>query len=949
MYTHLLFIFYMKKTLLCILAFICAGNFALAQMANPQEPLKNDPTIKVGKLDNGLTYYIKHNAKPEKRAEFYLFTNVGAIQENEQQAGLAHFLEHMALNGSKNMPGKMMISYLESIGCSFGRNINAGTGVEQTSYMLNNVPVIREGILDTCLLIMHDYAAFVTNDPKEIDNERGVIIEELRTRRTGDWRMFEQSLPYLYKGSKYATCNLIGTIEGLQSFPPSALQDFYKTWYRPDHQAVIVVGDVDVDQVESKLIALFADVPAPTTPSPKKVIPIPENDEPIIGILTDPEARNTMVEFLYKSEPVPNEMRPLGMIYMVNMFKSLISSMLNDRFEAIAQQPNAPFISAYEYFSPITTSCDAAYFSMACKDGEGLTAFEAFLTEIEKMKRFGFTDSELERAKTNYLRNLEQQAENAADRKNPEFIQMMISNYAYNDPMLDPAYELEVAKGYMPFIQLEQVNKVAQEVITEENRVLLFGSPAREGLAVPTEADFLAIFDKVANASLEAYQEESSDEPLVDETALMPGKIVKENASCFESTEWVLSNGVKVVIKPTDFKKDEVLFSAYCQGGISMLSEDLVPSVEGNVFSLWSQSSGVGNFNATQLKRKLTGKIANVSPEISQYRHGFQGGGSPKDLETLFQLLYAYVVTPRFVETEFEAPMAQINAVVPNLEKTPNFVLQKNLLQTMYNNNPYRPMISSEMIQHVSLEKLQKAYRQCLGHVDGMVVTLVGNVDLNALRPLVEKYVASLPVSGKASQWVNDGASIQKGQITNQFTTVMETPKTSIVNIYSASLDNNLKNSVTLSAIRSILNMTYTQTLREDEGGTYGASVDASLISQPTVQGLILVLFDTDPNPERVAKMSQIVKDDIQNIAKNGPSEEFVNKTKENMLKTRQENVISNGFWKNAIVDIYMENFDSVTDYESIVKELSPKTIQKFVKDFLKQGNFIDIAMNPQQ
>jgi len=447
----------MKKFFSTLLVLLVAGITCFSQMANPQEPLKNDPAVRIGKLENGLTYYIRHNAKPENRAEFYLFTNVGAIQETKAQAGLAHFLEHMALNGTKNLPGKMLISYLESIGCSFGRNINAGTGVEQTMYMLNNIPMLREGVLDTCLLIMHDYAAFVTNDPAEIDKERGVIIEELRTRRTASWRMFEASLPYLYKGSKYAECNLIGTIEGLQSFPASELQDFYKTWYRPDHQAVIVVGDIDVDQVESKLTALFADIPAPVTPSPKKLIPVPENDDPIIGIVTDPEAQGTGVEFIIKSEPVPYTMRSLGMIYMVDMFKSFIAGMMNDRFQEIAQQPDAPFLGANLSFMPITTSADAMYFSAQARDGESARAFEALMTEVEKMQRYGFTDAELERAKTNFLRRRERAAENAADRMNSEFINVMINHYAFNEPILDPVYELKLRKDTflsLPWISL---------------------------------------------------------------------------------------------------------------------------------------------------------------------------------------------------------------------------------------------------------------------------------------------------------------------------------------------------------------------------------------------------------------------------------------------------------------------------------------------------------------
>lgn len=936
----------MKKFFSTLLVLLVAGITCFSQMANPQEPLKNDPAVRIGKLENGLTYYIRHNAKPENRAEFYLFTNVGAIQETKAQAGLAHFLEHMALNGTKNLPGKMLISYLESIGCSFGRNINAGTGVEQTMYMLNNIPMLREGVLDTCLLIMHDYAAFVTNDPAEIDKERGVIIEELRTRRTASWRMFEASLPYLYKGSKYAECNLIGTIEGLQSFPASELQDFYKTWYRPDHQAVIVVGDIDVDQVESKLTALFADIPAPVTPSPKKLIPVPENDDPIIGIVTDPEAQGTGVEFIIKSEPVPYTMRSLGMIYMVDMFKSFIAGMMNDRFQEIAQQPDAPFLGANLSFMPITTSADAMYFSAQARDGESARAFEALMTEVEKMQRYGFTDAELERAKTNFLRRRERAAENAADRMNSEFINAMINHYAFNEPILDPVYELEVAKGYLPFITLDQLNQLAQQFITEENRILLVSSPKREDLQIPSEQAFLDIIKKVEEMDIQAYEEEVSDEPIVDTNTIVPGKILEEKQGAYESLVWTLSNGIKVVVKPTTHKKDEVLFSLQNNGGLSIIPEALLPSVESTVFSFWTQNNGVGNFSATSLKRKLTGKIASAVPFIRSYSQGITGSASPQDIQTLLELVYAHIVTPRFVDSEYEASIAQLKAIIPNIEKTPDFIFQKEVYNTLFNNNVRSQLISSELIQKASLADLEKAYRLCFVNNNGAVVTIVGNVDPETLKPLVELYLGSLPSATQPAVWVKDDNRIRKGSVENHFKVVMETPKTSVANIYSADMDYNLKNEIYFDAVQSILNMTYVQTLREDEGGTYGASVQKITSNLPEEYGAILIVFDTDPG--RQEKMRQVVKNDVMNLAENGPSEEYVSKTKENFLKNRQENVIKNNFWQQSLISYYREDLDMVTDYEQIVKGITPESVKKFINEILKQDYFIDISMNPE-
>jgi zinc protease len=935
----------MKKFTTLLLAILITGLTGYAQMANPQEPLQNDPAVRMGKLDNGLTYYIRHNAKPENRAEFYLFTNVGAIQENEHQDGLAHFLEHMALNGTKNLPGKMMINYLESIGCSFGANINASTGVEQTMYMLNNVPLLREGVLDTCLLILHDYSHFVSNLPEEIDLERGVIIEELRTRRDAQWRMFEATLPYLYKGSKYAECNLIGTIEGISTFDYQHLIDFYETWYRPDHQAVIIVGDIDVDQVYNKLEVLFQDVPKPDTPSPKKLIPIPENDDPIVGIITDPEAQSTSVTLIVKSDPVPHEMQPLGMIYMVDMFKSFITRMMNDRLQEIAQQPNAPFLGASMGFSPLTTSADVTLFAVAAKDGESDRSFHALLVEVEKMRRYGFTDAELERAKTNYLRRLERAVENAGDRMNAEFIQSIINHFAYNKPILDPAYELQVAQGYMPFIQLDQLNQIAAQLITEENRIVLVNSPEREGLVLPTEKELIDLMDSVEEMELEAYEEEDLDMPLVDISAIVPGTIVKEEKGAFETTVWHLSNGIRVVVKPTDYKKDEVLFSLRNDGGQSTLPEELLPSTEGNIFSLWSQSSGVGPFKATELKRKLTGKIASVGSNIQNYNYGINGTGSPQDLETLLELVYAQIVTPRFEESEFEAPMAQLRALVPNLEQTPNYKLQRELIKTLFDNNPRSLLVSSDLLEKVSVKNLEKAYRHLFSNMNGSLITIVGNVDLETLKPLVELYLASLPSAPEAHTWKNDGNRIQKGLVENHFNIEMETPKTSIVNVYSADIENTLENTVYIEAVQSVLNMAYIQSLREDEGGTYGASVQQMMTDRPQEYAALIIALDTDP--EKYERMRHVMDEDIKNILEQGPSEEYVSKTRENFLKKREEELIKNSFWRQVVVTYYQEGRDIFTDYETIVKGITTSNLRDFFQKFLDQGNFIDISMSP--
>ena len=521
-----------------------------------QSLLPNDPQVRKGKLENGLTYYIRHNDKPAQRAEFYLATNVGAIQETPDQDGLAHFLEHMCFNGTKNLPGKQMLDYLQSIGAEFGRNINASTGVEQTTYMLNNIPVVREGIIDTCLLIMHDYSHYVTCDPEEIDKERGVIIEERRTRRDAGWRMHERSLPYYYGDSKYATCTLIGSQENLETFKPESLWNFYHTWYRPDLQAVIVVGDIDVDKIEAKIKTLFSDIPAAENPEPKAVHEIPGNDEPVVGIITDPEATSTALEIIWKGEPMPEEFNSSDVGFTLDFVKNIIGGIMRERFNDITSAPDAPFISARLAIGNLCETMEVVMGNVSCKDGEAISAFKAFMTEIEKMKRHGFSDDEVQRAKDNLLSYYERMAQGADSRVNADFVQAYISNFFDNYPYMEPEKEYETARTVSEGISAELLNEFAASMITDENLVILYKAPEKEGLAHPSEADFISALNEVKASEIEANEAGNYNVPLLDADALKGSAVKKEKETVYGATEWTLKNGLKVVVLPTEYEMD---------------------------------------------------------------------------------------------------------------------------------------------------------------------------------------------------------------------------------------------------------------------------------------------------------------------------------------------------------------------------------------------------------
>ena len=933
-------IFKMKKifSIIVVLAASACALFA-------QNQLPNDPEVKTGKLENGMTYYIRHNDKPQGRAEFYLATNVGAIQETPDQDGLAHFLEHMCFNGTKNLPDKMLLEYLQKIGAEFGRNINASTGVEHTTYMLNNIPVTREGIIDTCLLVMHDYSHFVTCDPVEIDKERGVIIEEKRTRNNASWRMHEKSLPYLYGDSKYATCTLIGSQENLETFKPESLTNFYHTWYRPDLQAVIVVGDIDVNQIEAKIKELFSDIPAVENPQAKVMPTIPGNETPRIGIITDPEASSTEIMMLWNGEATPKEMNSTDMGFFSDLVKSIISTIMSERLSDIASKPDAPFISADFGIGSLCETCESVFGEITCKDSEGISAYKAYLTEIRKMQKYGFTAAETARAKEVILRRYEQAVEGAATRKNSEFIWSYINNFFSNYSYMTPETEFEVAKMFCANINEGLLNQIAPQIITPDNMVIIYKAPQKEGLTHPSEADFLAAIAEVDASEIQANAEEAVNEPLLDPATLKGSAVKKEKETLHGATEWTLKNGVKVVVLPTEFKKDQVLIDLRMDGGLTLVETEDLPSFEENIIGLFTNNSGISKFPATTLRKMLSGKSVNVYPYVNAIRHGITGSSSPKDLETALQMLYLEFTDPRFDEDEYQTGISQIKAVLPNLKTKPDFIFQNTLTKTLYGENPRKVELNEETIAKASLQTIEKNYRRLFKDAAGATVFIVGNVDLAQLRPLVEKYIGSLPKGKKATSWKDNTPTFVKGKVVNEFSTAMQTPMETVLQVWSAYLPYSVRNEVMMDAASYILDMIYTDTLREEEGGTYGASAYIGVQKVPQERIVAQVYFTT--NVEQVARLRELSVKGMESLASEGPTDEQLTRTVENFRKKMPESRISNNYWLNVLQGYYSAGIDRDTEYEAAIAEINAENIKAAVKALLDEGNFIEVVMGP--
>ena len=935
----------MKKLLMLAVAAFAAGS-AAAQM---NQPIPADPEVRTGKLENGMTYYIRHNEKPKGQADFYILHDVGAIQENDSQQGLAHFLEHMAFNGTKNLPGKQLTEYLETVGVKFGANLNAGTSWDYTCYNMKDVPTSREGIIDSALLILHDWSHFIALEPSEIDSERGVIMEELRTRDGASWRSTMKLLQALGKGTKYERRNLIGYLDGLKNFRHKELEDFYKQWYRPDYQAVIVVGDIDVDAIESKIKTLMADIPAPAAgASQKETIEVPDNEEPIVSIYTDPEMQGTKVQLFIKRPALPEQLANTVLAEANNVIEAYMTTMENARLQEIAMQPDAPFLGAGMGTGDvigIIPTLNATVFVAMTQDGKLARGFEALYTELEKVRRYGFTQGEFERAQENLMRQAERTYANRNDRRNGEFVQSYLNNYSKNSPIPDAETEWQLDSMLIKMLNVDAVNAFAAQTITPANQVIIVNAPEKEGLTTPTAEELLAIRDKVAAGEVTAYEDNVVKEPLIPEGTVLKGSPVKKTAEDAKlgTTEWTLANGAKVVVKHTDFKADEVRMSAVAKGGLSVLSDgefymgEMMPAV--------NSMSGVGKFSATELKKQLSGKSASVQPAVENYSSAMKGVCSPKDIETMLQLLYLNFTQPRFDRADYDNLIKMVRSQLENARTNPDFLMQEKVIDVTYGDNPRRQMISNEIVDKFDFEQLPAIYAKLYPGANGFVFTFVGNIDPETLKPLVEKYIGSIPAAKKPLNYIDDKVAPVKGEVTEEFTAPMQQPKVSVLYYYSGKMPYTFKDRMALSFLAQALNSRYLISIREEKGGTYGVRVKGSTEYIPHQTYDMTISFDT--NEEMADELCEIVLKEIQEIAENGPKTEDIEKNREFMLKNWKNSLELNQGWMNYIQAKYGSGLNYVGEYEQAVRDLTNDDVQALAKKILADGNLVKVVMRP--
>lgn len=935
-----------QKRILSLLLLSFACLFQLAAQQQELQPLPVDPQVRYGKLPNGLTYYIRHNEQPKERADFYIAQNVGSMLEEDNQRGLAHFLEHMAFNGSKNFPDKGMDEFTQSIGMRMGENFNAYTSFDETVYMIMNAPVTRESAVDSCLLILHDWSGFITLADSAIEKERGVIREEWRTRQDAQARIWEQQLPKIYPGSRYANRMPIGTIDVINNFKPDELRDYYHKWYRPDLQAIIIVGDINVDKVEAAVRKIFADIPAPANPAPRPAFEVPDNDMPLISIATDKEASNTILSIFYKHDKMPQDMYGTIAGLVKDYIQSVAAAMMNERFSEMVQKANPPFVAAEAADGDFMISKTKGAWSVAAlvKDNEVDSAMNALVTETERVKQFGFTHSEYDRARINVLKLYESIYNDRDKQRNSSFTNEYVRHFTEGGyiPGIEAEYALisQIAQA----VPVEQVNKYIQDMIGDTNIVISLTGPEKEGITYPSDEELLRDFMKAQRIPVEAYKETVSDEPLITQLPA-PGKIIESKEDpLFGATVMTLGNGIKVILKHTDFKKDQILMTATSPGGSTLFGNKDIDNLK--VFNDVIGLGGLGNFSATDLTKILAGKQVSCSTSLGMDSENVNGSSTPSDLKTLFELIYLSFTSPRMDEEAYASFENRMLAQLKNLELNPMVAFSDSLNKAIYNNNPRAMRIEPADFGDISYPRIMEMYKERFGDASGFVFTFVGNVDTDSIRPLIEQYLATLPANGKIEQGnVKEVPPIRKGNYVNRFKRPMETPKASVVNFYSGQMDYNLENIITATMLKQVLDLVYTEKVREDEGGTYGVQTSARISSFPEGQTFLQAYFDTDPDKRE--RMNTIVRNELKRISDIGPNPEDFKKTQDNLLKRHAENLQENVYWLSTLDNYYYKGFDATTKYVDTVNSITPAKIQAFAKKLLDQGNSVEVVMEP--
>ena len=910
-------------------------------------PIPVDPAVRIGHLDNGLTYYIRHNEKPENRVEFYIAQKVGSIQEEPRQRGLAHFLEHMAFNGTKNFPGnekgKGIVDWCESHAIKFGTNLNAYTSVDETVYNISNVPTDNTAVLDSCLLILHDWSNYVLLEDEEIDKERGVIREEWRSRNSGLLRVYTNAQETMYPGSKYADCMPIGNIDVVNNFPYQDLRDYYNLWYHPDLQGIIIVGDINVDEMEGKVKALFSEIPKATGKPERIYYPVSDNDAPIIYIGNDKEVSTPNVQIFFKHDATTNEEKE-SMAYLLQTYMlSMASSMLDERFEEMTQQANPPFNGAgSDYGDYFLSKTKEAFNVTVITKADGIeTGLQAALTEIERMKRFGFTASEYERARANYLQRLESAYKERNNTQNANFVNEYVQHFLNNEPIPGIEQEYSIMQQIAPNIPVEAINAlVQQQLIPDNNRVVFIAVPESAVDKCPTKEQVLNMLNGMSQLQVEAYVDNVSDEPLVSDIPAT-GKIVKEETGMYGSTKLTLNNGVQVYIKKTDFKEDEIRMRAVSPGGTTQFDDK--DKLEMEVLDDLGSIGGLGNFSQTELTKQLAGKKVTLSASVTSQRETLGGNSSPKDFETMLQLVYLRFQQPRMDADAFESYKTRMKAQLENAKANPLSTINDTISIAMYGHHPRIVMMQPEMVDKINYQRGLDMFADRFADASDFTFFFVGNIDVDAMKPLIAQYLGALPDKQRKEAAIDRKLDILPGTRIKEYAKEMQTPMATTIMVYSGKESYNLRNNVLMDFLTQALDMVFTDEVREKEGGTYGVNSYGSLNKYPHEEAMMQIVYQTDPTKKE--KLNTLIDELVKKMAAEGPSSEQMQKVRDYMVKQYNDNQKENSYWISSLDEYYYTGIDFNADYLNIVNSVTAADVKAFATDLIQQGNKVTVVL----
>ena len=932
----------MKHFLTIVALFFACNIYA------QQGKIDNDNTIRKGILPNGMTYYIRHNAQTKGVADFYIAQKVGSILEEKRQRGLAHFLEHMAFNGTKHFPGNTLqpgiVAWCESVGIKFGANLNAYTSVDQTVYNISAAPVTREGVIDSCLLILNDWSHELLLTDKEIDKERGVIEEEWRTRRSGMamQRLSEQAMPIIYAGTKYSDCMPIGNIDIVRTFPYNDLRDYYSKWYRPDLQAIIVVGDINEDKIEEKIKKLFAKIPLPQNPAHRIYYPIGNNEKMILYTATDKEQPTVNFTLYMKRDVTPKQERNTIQNYADDYKTNILRMAINDRLEELSRTKNAPFISASvrsgNFF--LASTKDAFELSGVLKEGKVIEAIQLLVGEVERARANGITIDELKRGKAEMLSYAENDYNDRSNRRNGEFVEQCVQNFLEETPIIEPEKELEIVRKLDKTVTIDDVNALAKTIITNQNQVVTMFGPDKNTFKMPTNS---SIENAILKAQKQHYTPYKTQNTLTERLITKlpkPGSIISERTYKYGYTEFTLSNGLKVYVRPTNFEPDEVNLKLFSLGGKNIYPDSEMPNL--TYLMAGATIGGVAQYNDLTLEKMLAGKTATVTPFIDNDTRGMAGTSNVKDTKTLLELVYLYFTQPRKDPQAFKNLMEQQQEFLTNAHVNPMLAYNDTLHKVAYATNRMASM-DKEQLKRVNYNRIMHIYKELFANAANFKLILTGNININKLRPLLCQYIATLPSNNTKETIGTYEPKLVDGKKTYIFHKKQTTPTAITTIVIKGKIEYNNRNELLMDAIGQLLRIVYTEKVREDKGGTYSVQASGDLQHHPNNEALLRIAFQTDP--QKYNSLIPIVYKELEKMATEGPSQQDLDKVKAYELKVYNQVLRMNNYWEYVLYTDLYNGIDVDTDFRYIVENMTCDDIRTTLRNLIDQNNCIEVTM----